>query len=442
MWLILLLALALRLPHMTSSLWLDESIQALALMGKMGPLLEYALADFQPPLYHFILSAWTSLAGFSEFALRTPSLLAGLGTVYFATRLGEIISNKKVGATLGLLVATNPLLIYYSAEGRTYMMTTFFVTASFYYLFSLLKSKKSSPHLPIYYSLYTILALWSSYLAWIIIFLQLAYLVSQKKWQLVRLTSLAFLSLVPWIPSFIGSLGIGLSTMNNSPEWGRVVGGISAKAIALTWVKSAIGRISFVSQYLYAGITIFLAGLHALILRRVKGKFTLLILSIIGTILIASLISLVVPVYAYFRLLFLTPLFLTLLALGLTKLPRSVTTLVILLNLAFIFVFYLSPTFHHEEWRTLTHDLNSQEGVVAMPSLAQNAPLIYYQLALPLTEIKNGETLITPTLHYIRYVEDLFDPHLRGKASLNNQGYSRVDTQYYSGIVLEKYETQ
>jgi len=425
---------------MFSSLWLDESIQALALMGKMGPLLKYALADFQPPIYHFILSAWTSLTGYSEFALRTPSFLAGLGTVYFAIKLGELLQDKKVGQILGFLVATNPLLIYYSAEGRTYMLTTFFVTASFYYLFQLLTSHSRHTPQAIRYTLSTMLALWSSYLVWIIIFIQLVYLVYKRNWNITRLTFLAFLSLIPWIPSLLSSLNIGLSTMTNSPEWGRVVGGISGKAIALTWVKATIGRISFINKYLYAGIVSFIAVLHAHILRHIKIKPLLLVICIIGTIILASLVSLIIPVYAYFRLLFLIPLYLTLLVLGLSRLPRYFTSIILTLNIIFITIFYFTPHFHHENWRSLTQFLNTHEGIVAMPSLAQNAPLIYYNLTLPLTEVKNNESLTADSVYYIKYVEDLFDPMLIGRDNLVKQGYTMSNEIVYTGLKLEIYE--
>ena len=138
------LALFLRLVFLNQSLWLDESIQALALMGRMGPLLTYALADYQPPLYHLIGYVSTHIFGYSEIAIRLPSLLSGIFTVYFMVKIGELIGSKKIGLIAGLLAATNPLLIYYSQEGRTYAMTTLFVTASFYYFLELLKQKRRS----------------------------------------------------------------------------------------------------------------------------------------------------------------------------------------------------------------------------------------------------------------------------------------------------------
>jgi len=193
---LLALTFILRFPLLFQSLWLDESIEALALMGRMGPLVKYALADFQPPVYHFILWGWTRLAGFSEVALRFPSLLAGLGVTFFTVKLAELLKNKRTGLLAGLLVATNPLLIYYSAEGRTYMMTAFFVTASFYYLMKMLNSVRASRGSSLFYWLVTTLALWSSYLAWIVIGLQFLYLVQKKRSDIARLTFLTFLTLL------------------------------------------------------------------------------------------------------------------------------------------------------------------------------------------------------------------------------------------------------
>ena len=103
-------------------------------------------------------------------------------------------------------------------------------------------------------------------------------------------------------------------------------------------------------------------------------------------------------------------------------------------------IFYFTPNFHHEDWRTLTQFLNQQEGVVAMPSLAQNAPLTYYNLTLPMTEIKNNEPLTHDKIYYIRYVEDLFDPAFLGRDNLVKQGYTIDSEIVYAGLKLEVYE--
>ena len=433
MWIVITLALILRLIFFNQSLWLDESIEALALQGHFGPLLSYSLSDFQPPLYHFILRSWTSLLGFSEISLRLPSLISGLMTVYFVLKIGEYLGGKKIGVIAGLLVATNPLLIYYSQEGRTYAMTTFFVTASFYYFIKLLKSStinhRSST---IYYILYTILFLWTSYLSWFVLITQAIYVIWKKRYDLLFIQTLSASTLVLWLPSLYHSLQIGLGDAVAIPGWGKVVGGVSLKALALTWVKLNIGRISFDSNYLYGGIVSLLAILHFYMLRHVRSK--ILFIWLVVPVVLASAVSLFVPIYSYTRVLFIVPAYLLLLALGSAKLSR----VVIVCNTVFLMIFWVNPRFHKEDWRSLTNYLNTQSGTVTLPSLKQNAPFIYYGLSLTLQS--SQDPLATNKVFYVRYVEEAFDPRKLGQANFDKSGNTITSQQSYSGIQLDIYE--
>ena len=436
-------ALILRLILLNQSLWLDESIEALAIQGHFGPLLSYSLSDFQPPLYHFILRAWTSLAGFSEIALRFPSLLAGLGTVYLVIKIGELIGSRKVGIIAGLLAGTNPLLIYYSQEGRTYAMTTFFVTASFYYLIKLLKSS-TIDHRPsiIYYTLYTILFLWTSYLSWFVLLSQVIYVLWKKRYSLLILQLFSALTLIFWIPSLFSSLAIGMGDATNIPGWGRVVGGISLKSLALTWVKMNIGRISFENNYLYGAIVTTLALLHLYILRKINAStidHRPLTIWLFVPIFLASLISIWVPVYSYTRVLFIVPAYLLLLAIGLSKLHYNFTYLTITAQIIFILIFWYSPRFHREDWRTLTQSLGTQSGTVVLPSLKQNAPFLYYDLNLPLSS-STDLSLSSSKVYYVKYVEEAFDPSRLGPANLAQLGYTLTHQRTYPGLQLDLYE--
>jgi len=441
---LLFLALVLRLIFFNQSLWLDESIEALALMGRMGPIFSYALSDFQPPLYHLIGLAWTHLAGYSEIALRVPSLLSGLLTVYFVIKLARLLFGQRVSVIAGILAATNPLLIYYSQEGRTYAMTTFFVTASFYFLFRLLKQQKSPRSLNLFYLLFTLGALWTSYLAWVAIALQGLYLLSNKKYQLFKLTLLSFLTLIFWFPSLLKSLGIGLSDAGQSPEWGRVVGGISLKAVALTWVKMVLGRISFTNSYFYAGLVALLAFLHALALKRIKrplSRLHPLLWFWLASIPLIALIAFFIPIYSYFRLLFIVPAYLLILSVGLAKFSRPTFAFVIISSqLIFLAIFWFTPRFHREDWRTLTQYLNTQSGLVALPSLAQNPPLLYYNLKLPLIEPQTDLNYTSHTIYYLKYSEDLFDTEGLGRRNLLTNGYNISHSITYNGLQLDIYE--
>lgn len=440
-WFIITLALLLRLPLLNQSLWLDEAIQALALQGHYGPLLSYALSDFQPPLYHFLLSGWTQLFGYSELALRTPSLLAGVLLVYFVLQLGTLLYTPKVGKYATLLTATNPLLIYYSQEGRTYMLTTLLVTMSCYYLARLQKDKSAPPLIIIYYFLVTAAVLWTSYLAWFVILLQLGYLLYLRRFDLARWPILAFITLLAWLPSFVNSLQIGLGDAATSPEWGRVVGGISAKALLLTWVKSAIGRISFTPSWLYVVVLLPLFFLHEHALRFVKKPHPTIFVWL-GALVPAALVSFWVPAYSYTRVLFVVPAYLLLLALGLSRLPKAWLYLLVAAQLLALSTFWFTPRFHREDWRGLTAYLNMGDGAVAMPSRDQLPPLIYYGVARRVVEPAREPLPADQVIYYVRYAEEIFDPGQIGQANLMKAGYNIQSEVSFTGIPLLIYENR
>lgn len=447
MQLILLVALLLRLPLLGQSLWLDEAIQAQALMGKLGPIMQYALADFQPPLYHFLLLAWTKIAGFSEIALRTPSLLAGVATVYFVTKIGELLGGKKLALLAGLLTATNPLLIYYSQEGRTYALTTFLVTASMYYYLKINQNKSTNLLSTIYYLLFTTFFIWTSYLSWFVLFGQALLALVHKRRDLFRLSVVSALTILPWLPSFFNSLSFGLGDASSLPAWAKVVGGASGKALALTWIKLNLGRFSFENNYLYLSVIIILFALHFLALKKLslhKAETKYLLTWITAPIALGLLISIFVPAYSYTRVLFIVPAYLLLLAMGLHKLgSRALTAILVTAQLCFLFIFWLTPEHHREDWRALTADLNPQANImVALPSLKTSAPLNYYSLESAPVELGSADLSSQAPVYYIRYGEDIFDPGRLGQANLEDSGYTIISEKVYSGIQLDIYENR
>lgn len=432
---LLTLAFILRLIFLNQSLWLDESIQALALMGKMGPLMQYALADYQPPLYHLIGYVSTHIFGYSEIALRLPSLFAGVLTVYFVVKIGQLLSTEQVAYTAGILAATNPLLTYYSQEGRTYALTTFFVTASFYYFIKLINDKNSPKLSSIFYLLATCSFIWTSYLSWFVILSQTIYALWKKRYDIVGLQVLAAFTLFAWLPSFLSSLAIGRSTLTTSPEWGRVVGGLDWRSLPLTWVKFNIGRIGFDNKQLYLGIVATIFILHVFLLRRLSlRKNYLLFLWIIPPVILGLVTASIIPVYSYFRVLFVLPAYLLLLAIGSAKHSR----LLVIINLIFLMIFWFSPKSHKEDWRKLVAEL-PPNATLAMPSRAQIAPLRYYGYSKEVLE-PSHEELVGNQIYYIRYVEDLFDTTKLGQANFAKSGYTITSQKVYSGIQLDIYE--
>lgn len=437
---ILGLATLLRFVFLNQSLWLDESIQALALMGKMGPLLTYALSDYQPPLYHFVAYAFTHLLGYSEIILRLPSLISGIFTVYFVVKIAELIGSKRMGVIAGLLAATNPLLIYYSQEGRTYALTCFLVTASFYYFIKLLQSKVYDSTSTIYYLIFTIAFLWTSYLAWFVLLAQVIYALWKKRFDLILIQSLSALTLVFWLPSLMSSLKIGRSTLTGSPAWGRVVGGLSWKSLPLTWVKFALGRISFDNKIIYALIAGGVGLFHLFIFKSVQfKKYLILLIWLILPVILGLITAGIIPIYQYFRVLFVLPAYLLLLSIGLSKYKSNVFFIVLLsTQLISTIFFWFSPRFHKEDWRSLVRDL-PRNATVAMPSRAQSAPLLYYSFTRPIIE-PSHEQIEGSMVYYIRYAEDLFDTSQLGQANFLSSGYTITTQRVYPGIQVDIYE--
>jgi mannosyltransferase len=430
----IILAIVLRLPFLGQSLWLDEAIEALAMQGRMGPILSYALADFQPPLYHGLLYIITQLFGTSEIALRLPSFLAGLGVVYLGGKLAERLGGKKAGLITGLLLATSPLLIYYSVEGRTYKLTTFFATLSFW---ALIKSRNLT------FAVATIGIVWTSYLGWLVVALQAIYLLITKKRQLLLTLVLSAATIVFWLPSFLGSLGIGISTLNTSPAWGQVVGGVTIKSLPLTWVKFVIGRIGFDNKIIYGAVAagVFITHLIALLpsYRMLASKYKLVIIWLVGPITLGLIVALFVPVYQYFRLLFVLPAYLILLGTALADRKMYLTYLVLVLQLAFLVIYATSPRFHHEDWRKVVADYGA-DATYALPSRNQNAPLLYYGVPRGnILEPKIDELPDTPRIIYLRYAEELFDQAGLGRSNLTDSGYTMDSEASYPGIAVEVY---
>src|SRR5690606_12851500 len=71
--------------------------------------------------YYWLLKAWTGLFGLEAAALRSLSALLGVGLAGVVYAIGARRS-ASLGLTAALLVALNPLQVYYSQEARMYML--------------------------------------------------------------------------------------------------------------------------------------------------------------------------------------------------------------------------------------------------------------------------------------------------------------------------------
>src|SRR5262245_31056644 len=100
-------------------------------------------SESAPPLYYALAWAWTQLTGTGEVGLRSLSALAGVATVPVAYLIGAELRDRRAGIAAAALVAANPMLIWYSQEGRSYALFALLCAASLLYFLRALKAGRS-----------------------------------------------------------------------------------------------------------------------------------------------------------------------------------------------------------------------------------------------------------------------------------------------------------
>ncbi len=171
-----LLLLLLALPRMNHSLWQDEATTVRRCIagqyrrandqGKfdsLGENLRYreikwadTLWEYRTPNNHPLYSISARLLNgtddrvengdgklFSEFRIRLPSLLAGLGTVLLAPFVVRRLGGGRAAVVLApLLMALSPMVVRWSSEARGYGMSGFFAVAMLWALLRALEDPR------------------------------------------------------------------------------------------------------------------------------------------------------------------------------------------------------------------------------------------------------------------------------------------------------------
>lgn len=128
------LAFALRVARLDfQSLWRDE-VDAVRFASKSlsGLLHTFVEPGQNGPLYYLFLRPWLELAGDGEFALRFFSTFFGVLAVPMVYRLARRLFPRLpiVALLAALLTVTSPYLIWYSQEGKMYMLVVALILLS------------------------------------------------------------------------------------------------------------------------------------------------------------------------------------------------------------------------------------------------------------------------------------------------------------------------
>ncbi len=194
----------------SKSLWIDELFSAeIARQPTVSAIIAaVSQTEGRPPLYYLLLHYCTLAFGYSDFALRFPSLLASTASLPLFYVLAKRLTNQVVARTAMMLLAIAPLYILYSRMARAYCLAVFFALGASYFFARLLAKE-------------TWLS-WGGYLAFTLALLYTDYLTASillvpnlllllYRWQFRHLWPrwlaaqvLLAVGFAPWLPALLG----------------------------------------------------------------------------------------------------------------------------------------------------------------------------------------------------------------------------------------------
>jgi 4-amino-4-deoxy-L-arabinose transferase-like glycosyltransferase len=171
-----LLGALLRLPTLgAQSVWFDEAATWELTRMPFGEMLS-ALPhrESNPPLFYILEWGVTRAFGDGEFSLRLLSALAGIALVWVAYAIGERVGGRKAAVGTALLVAVNPLLVWYAQEARSYELVALLSAASLLLFLRALDDPRR--RVLAWWALVSALALCTHYFAWFVLLPQAVWL--------------------------------------------------------------------------------------------------------------------------------------------------------------------------------------------------------------------------------------------------------------------------
>ncbi len=171
--LILGVALVLRVHEsMRAPLWYDELYSWGAAQRSWTEVLAIARADVHPPLHFLLMWCWR-VFGDSDLAVRSLSIVCGIGGIAAAYALTQALFGRNAARLATLLLALHPWHVYVSQEARSYSFLWLALTLS-----SLGAWRWSERERGADAALFVVaaaLALWTHYIAGLVLLVQFAW---------------------------------------------------------------------------------------------------------------------------------------------------------------------------------------------------------------------------------------------------------------------------
>jgi hypothetical protein len=205
-------ALGIRLVGLGAEpFWLDEVCTGDFNAGTLSSVVHAYAADVHPPLYGILLHLWGTLAGASEQALRGYSTVFSIVGLLCATLLTrDVTGNRWAALAAGLMLAVNPLDIWYAREARMYAQAACLMTLATWVLWRWLQRQDATGapwRLPVAYGFLAALLLYTHYVASVVLASQVLVVLVlfrvRRRWRdaarLLGAIAAAAASFVPWV---------------------------------------------------------------------------------------------------------------------------------------------------------------------------------------------------------------------------------------------------
>lgn len=454
----------------TQSLWMDEAFSHLFATLPLGLAWQAMIVDaVHPPLYYLLLRPWLTLVGDSEFALRFPSALAGVLTVALLLRVGRDWLGERAAGWAALLLALNPLHVWYGQEARMYALlglSSLVVLAAFW---RVLRRRRRGDWVIL--GVLSALAYVTHYFALYLPVIEFVFLLATfrryhqtlARWAAVQ--ALAVLPLAGWLTALYtiagGTFGIG---------WIPAPRLIDPLLTVWSFGMAYDGRLTL---WVVAGLGVW-CGL--LVLGMWRGSVTkdvklFLLLALALPPLATLFLSLRRPTYVDRFFIGSLPVFVTLAAVGLARLPRLARCVVGLalagLGIWGLARFHLDPVFAKEDWRGAARYVEAREqvgDVLALRHFQYMVPFRYYyrgalepeavtlnQVTTPPEELVAGHARLWLVFrarhgdpHHLAWSEP-FDPGLDEADSAVREwiaAHRREETVAYSGVSVMLFDLE
>lgn len=203
------------------SFWFDEAYSAvIAAHSPRDLLIRIQSEDTHPPLYYLLLSGWGRVVGTGDVELRTLGAIFSLFTVAGTWWLGRRLGSPTVGAVAAFIVAISPFEVMAAQEARMYPLLGFLSLLSWAALLAGCENRRGG--WPVYV-IATTLALYTHYLAMMLILAQGVYIfvaAPSSRWKWAGSLLATGVLFAPWVSTFVATWGSGRGWPSFRPPFG------------------------------------------------------------------------------------------------------------------------------------------------------------------------------------------------------------------------------